>query len=382
MLITHAKIYTMSNVGLIEDGFIFVKDGTIEKIGSMALCPKISDFKGAVIDIKSMNLFPGFIDSSTTMGNTCLDDQDQIFKESKSDLIAPHLRVLDSVNLKDPSFKEALFSGVTTVIIFPFSTRLISGQILACKTFGKKIDNMIINSSASVKINLKKVIGSNSNIFLLGIIRESLLKAKKYIEDKEFAISNLDRCETPTYDIKHESLVRVLEREVPALIDAETREEIFAAIRIAKEFSMKIVLVNPLDISLVTDEVLSENVAVLCSPFCVRNDRHKTSDSFSKIPGFLNKMKIPTAITSNHPKFPSNFLTLAASVAVNAGMDWLEAIKSITIYAAKINGISDHVGSIEENKDADFVVFEKDPLDIFQKPKLVVCNGEKILDNL
>ena len=100
------------------------------------------------------------------------------------------------------------------------------------------------------------------------------------------------------------------------------------------------------------------------------------------IPEVFNKKKIMTAIISNHPKFPSSFLTFAAAAAVRGGMDWLEAIKSITIYPAKIIGIQDRVGSLEEGKDADFVIFEKDPLDISQKPKLVVSDGQKILDLL
>jgi imidazolonepropionase-like amidohydrolase len=385
MLVVHAKIYTMADSGVIEDGFILTNGQKIKGIGSMSSCDNYEDQED-IVDVHGMHLFPGFIDAYTSMGSNCVDNFEG--QSGHEHLIAPHLRVIDSIDSQDSSFKEALSSGVTSVAVSQINTRLISGQISAIKTYGEKIDDMILNPLVAVRFSLSQDSDiflnniSKSKISFAAVIREELLKAKKYIEDKEFAISNLDRFETPVYNIKYESLVDLLEKNIPTYIDVNTKDEIFTAMRIAKEFSIGSVLINPLEAHMLAEELLADNISVLCAPFSGGNKNYENCGSVAKIPGILTKSRVPTAIVSAHPKTPSSYLLFAAAIAVKEGMDRMEAIKSVTIYPAKICNIQNRVGSIEIGKDADFSAFLKHPLDSLEKPKLVVCNGEKVVFNL
>ncbi|MDR0404356.1 MAG: amidohydrolase family protein [Oscillospiraceae bacterium] len=384
MLIVHAKVYTMSEDGVIKDGFVLTNGQKIENVGFMSSCPDFEDQED-VIDARGMYLLPGFIDAFTMMGTGYVDNLEM--QDNCEGLIAPHLRAIDCIDLKDSSFREALVSGVTSVAVSQMSSRLISGQVLATKTHGNRIDDMVINPLVAVRFSL-----SQSSSFLLpntsrlkvsfsATIREELLKAKKYVEDKEFAISNLDRFEAPPYDIKHEALVDLLEKDIPAYISVESRDEIFTAMRIAREFSIRFVLINPLEAHVLAEELLVDSASVLCAPFSAGNKNYESCGSVAKIPGILTRMRVQTAIISYHPKMPSSYLLLAAAIAVREGMDKMEALKAITIYPAKICNIQNRVGSIEKGKDADFVMFSKNPLETLENPKFVVCNGEKIIFN-
>ena len=87
------------------------------------------------------------------------------------------------------------------------------------------------------------------------------------------------------------------------------------------------------------------------------------------------KHGIQTAIITDHPVIPLQYLTLAAGLAVREGADYDTALKAITIEPARICGIEKQVGSIEKGKDADLVVFEQDPLLLSAKPTMVFVNG-------
>ncbi|MDR3178952.1 MAG: amidohydrolase family protein [Oscillospiraceae bacterium] len=369
----------MTDKGRIDDGFVLIKKDKIEKVGTMDLCPKFNEED--VIDAKSMSLFPGFIDAYTSVGvssNTCFCQNKNI--ESNIDiskLVAPEIRTLDSVNLEDNSFKEALFSGVTSVVVSPFlNTEIICGQNSVIKTYGKKIEDMTLNPLSAINFSLNNLHISTMSVF--SIIRKELSNTQKYMEDKDFAISDFDNCETPKYNAKHEVLNKLLKKDIPLYIDALTKSEIFTAIRAAKELSIKLTLINPFGIYSEEKELLNENISIIFSPFFVGKNRQNHNE-IAKMPGIFAKLNVPIAITTGFPNIPISCLTFAAALALKHGMDWLEAIKSITIYPAKICGIQNKVGTIEESKTADLVLFEKDPLNILEKPKLIICSGKKIL---
>lgn len=382
MLIINAKIYTMED-SLIENGYILIKDGIIKTIGDMSdlICQKCDG--GEVIDVGGSLVFPGFIDAHCHIGmwedSTGFEGDDG---NEDTDPCTPQLRSIDAVNPLDINFREALNAGITTVATGPGSANVIAGQFAALKTGGKRIEDMVIKEPVAMKFalgeNPKTVYhGKNqtpsTRMATAAIIREQLFKAKRYLQEYDSSCEDIDK---PEFDFKCEALRPLLHKEIPAHFHAHRADDIFTAIRIAKEFDLNYVLVHGTEGHLIADVLASEKSVVLCGPLICDRSKPELKNLTPAGIGIMSREGVFTAITTDHPCVPIQYLTLCAGLAAANGMKWYEAMKAITINPAKILGIDSRVGSIAPGKDADIVVFEDDPLQISSKPKIIILNGK------
>lgn len=386
MIINNVNIYTMDkNNTIIKNGYIKTEGRIISEIGTS---PYTGNDGSNIFDAKGKDLYPGFIDAHTHLGmfedSLCFEGDDG---NESTEPITPQLRTIDGVNPLDGYFKEALSAGITTVMISPGSSNPIAGQIAAIKTYGKRIDNMIIKAPAAIKFSLgenpKSVYNDKdrmpiTRMAIAAMIREALKKAKKYYEDKIKYLSDTKDNEMPEYDEGNEVLCNLFNGNITAHFHAHRADDIFTAVRISEEFGIKCVIVHGTEGHLICDELKGKCLGILSGPFMTDRSKPELKSLTPMSPGIISKSNIPTAIITDHPETPIQYLTLCAAVAVREGMDKVLAIKSITSIAAEICGISDRVGSIEKGKDADFVIYNGDPLDITLKPTAVFINGELI----
>lgn len=382
MIIINARIHTMVS-DIMENGYVEINKGKIISIGNMEeLDLNVVD---DIVDIDGMNLYPGFIDAHTHLGmfeNGLTFEGDD--GNEDNDPVTPHLRAIDAINPFDKCFEEALLAGVTTVITGPGSSNPIAGQIVAIKTFGKRVDDMIIKAPIAIKFalgeNPKSVYhdknqSPSTRMATTALIREQLYKAKKYYQDKLDWERNPEDYDMPEYDAKCEALIPLLNKDIPAHFHAHRADDMFTAIRIAKEFDIDYVIIHGTEGHLIADELYKENTSVLSGPFLCDRSKPELVNLTPKTPGVLSKNNVPTAIVTDHPVIPIQYLPACAALAVREGMDSEDAIKAITINPAKICGIDDTVGSLEIGKDADLVVFRDTPLSIMTKPEMVFCKG-------
>lgn len=384
MLIKNIKIETITK-GVIERGFIEIAGTVIRALGTMVECPQTYD--GEILDGEGACAYPGFIDGHTHLGmfgdslGFEADDGNE-----ETDPSTPHLRAIDAVNPLDYCFKEALDCGVTSVITGPGSANPIGGQMAAIKTYGKCIDRMIIKAPACIKFALgenPKTVYNGKNqtpmtrMATAAIIREQLAKTKKYLRDKDEARADED-AEEPELDMKCEALIPLLNGEITAQIHAHRCDDIFTAVRIAKEFGIPFTIAHCTQGHLVADELASEGISALCGPILCDRSKPELKELTPTSPGILSKKGILTAIVTDHPVIPVQYLPLCAGLAVREGMEYTEALKAITINPAMINGIADRVGSLEMGKDADIVLFREDPLTVAAKPAAVFVNGKRV----
>lgn len=383
MLLTNARIYTM-DTGVIASGFIFVTSGKIAKVGKMDELGGLTDKDE--IDLNGQSVYPGFVDAHTHMGlfenGLGIEGEDG---NEYTDPATPQLKAIDAVNPMDKSFREALLAGVTTVITGPGSANPIGGQLLAMKTSGVCVDEMLIKAPVAVKFALgenPKMIYNDKNqtpmtrMATAAIIREQLNKAKRYLCDKEKAEKSPSEYDLPEYDAKCEALIPLLKREVPAHIHAHRADDIFTAIRIAKEFDIDFTIVHATEGHLIADRLRAERVNVLSGPILTDRSKPELANLSTKTPKVLAENSVVIGIVTDHPETPIQYLPLCAAVAVREGMDEYEALKAITINPARICKIADRVGSISEGKDADLVVFDGSPFDVMKKLTLVICDGK------
>lgn len=384
MLIKNAKIYTMEGY-IFENGYILEKEGKIVSVGEMK---DIDCFDEEIVDLNGKSLYPGFIDAHTHLGmfeNALTFEGDDGNEEN--DPITPNLRAIDAVNPLDKCFSEALEAGVTTIVTGPGSANPIGGQLVAMKTYGTRIDDMVIKSPVAIKFALgenPKTVYSDKNqtpmtrMATAALIREQLYKAKRYLENRNRSIKDEEYSDLPDYDAKCEALIPLLEKKISAHFHAHRTDDIFTAIRIAKEFNLDYVIVHGTEGHLIKEYLKKENIAILSGPILCDRSKPELINLTPKTPGALAEYGILTALITDHPEMPVQYLTLCGVLAVRDGMHKKKALESITINPAKICGIDNRVGSITVGKDADFVIYDGDPFDVYIKPKMVMAGGQII----
>lgn len=378
ILIKNAKIYTMAGE-IIEGGAILVEAGKIKAIGKSIQAP----IEAEVIDANGNLAFPGMIDAHCHLGLW----EDSIGFEGAdgnemTDPVTPQLRAIDAINPMDITFREAVEGGITTVATGPGSANVIGGQFAAIKTHGNRIDDMIIKEPIAMKIafgeNPKRVYNEkktspSTRMATASILRETIMKAIKYKEKLEEADG--DKSKLPAYDAKLEALLPVLRGEIPLKAHAHRADDIFTAIRIAKEFGLKMTLEHCTEGHLIADQLADEGLAAIIGPsFGFRTKFELKNKSFDT-PGVLNKAGVKVAIMTDHPVIPVQHLPMCAALSHKSGMDEEEALKAITIYPAEILEIDDRVGSLEVGKDADIVIWEGHPFDLQAKILYTIIDG-------
>lgn len=396
MLYINAKIYTMESAGVIERGFLQTRGGKIAAVGPMeALNSIVSGSKDApldeekTVDCSGLLMFPGFIDGHTHLGmwGDAMGFEGDDGNE-ETDPVTPHLRALDSVNPMDRCFTEAWQAGVTTVVTGPGSANAIGGQMLAMKTYGRQVDRMVIAAPLAIKMALgenpktvyhDKNQAPNTRMATVSVIRESLFKAKRYLEDKRKAEESPEEYDPPEWDMKCESLLPLLEGKMKAHIHCHRADDIFTAVRLAREFGFGYVLVHATEGGMIAEELAGEGAPVFSGPYLCDRCKPELKNLSPATPGVLAAAGVPTSLVTDHPELPVQYLPLCAGLAVREGMAWEDALRAITIHPAAACGLDSRVGSLRPGKDADFVLFAENPLSLTARPVMVVLEGRRIL---
>lgn len=382
LFIKNGLVYTMAG-DIIEGGSILVKDGKIIEIGKGIVAPLDAE----VIDAEGRMITPGFIDAHCHLG---MWEDGMGFEGDDGnewvDPVTPQLRSIDGINPMDITFEEAYAGGVTTAVTGPGSANVIGGEFVALKTYGKRIDDMIIKFPVAMKVafgeNPKRVYESQkkspiTRMATAAILRETLFKAKAYLEKKERAKE--DPSKMPEFDMRMEEMVKVLKKEIPLKAHAHRADDIFTALRIAKEFDVDITLDHCTEGHLIADYLAKEGKPAIVGPSLTDRSKVELRNLTFKTPGILQKAGVKIAIMTDAPVIPLQYLPLCAGLAARSGLDEMEALKAITINPAEIIGISDRVGSLEVGKDADIAIFDGNPIkDIDCKTFATIINGKVV----
>ncbi|MEE0805975.1 MAG: amidohydrolase [Acutalibacteraceae bacterium] len=357
---------------------ILVKDGKIAEIGAglTADCP--------TFDAAGLHIYPGFVEAHCHIG---LDGSGIGFEgddcNEMTDILTPQLRAIDGIYPQDPTFREALEAGVTTVCTGPGSANVLGGQFAVIKTAGHRVDDMIVRPFAAMKCafgeNPKRCYKDKNNYSRMSTaakLREALMKAQEYDAKKQAAGD--DPAKRPPLDVKLEALLPVLHGEVPLKAHAHRADDIFTAIRIAKEFGVRLTLEHVTEGHLIAEDLAKEDYPMAVGPSLTHASKFELRNKTFTTPGILAKAGCRVSIITDSPVIPQSYLPLCAALAVRAGMDPFDALRAITIRPAEHIGAADRVGSIERGKDADFVVMDGPWDAVSSGVKAVFVNGEKV----
>ena len=382
LCIKNGLVYTIAEKEPFK-GDVLIEDGKICAVGADLEIPEGTE----VIDAEGLEVYPGFVEAHchTGLDGYGIGYEGRDYCEL-NDLVTPQLRAIDGINPLDPCFQHAREAGVTCIGTGPGSADVLGGTFAAVKTVGKRIDKMVVKYPVAMKCafgenpkNCYQDKGDTSRMTTAALLRNELFKAKAYMEKKEAAGDDVRK--QPEFNLKLESLIPVLKKEIPLKAHAHQANDIFTALRIAREFGLDITLEHVTEGHLIADELAGEHVPMAVGPTLTHATKFELQNKSWTTPGVLASMGCQVSIITDAPVIPQEFLPLCAGLAVKAGMDEFDALKAITINPAKHLGVEDRVGSLEVGKDADVVVMSGSPLKVESLVKYVFIDGVLVHQN-
>ncbi len=257
---------------------------------------------------------------------------------------------------------------------------MLGGTFTVYKTVGKRIDDMVIKKQAAMKCafgeNPKLCYKDKDNYSRMSTaskLRIMLKRTQEYMAKQEAA--GEDILKRPSFDPKLEALIPVIKGELPLKAHVHQANDIYTAIRIAREFQVGLALDHCTDGSLIADDLAKEGYPVAIGPSLGHATKVELKNKSFATPGDLAEAGCQVSIITDSPVIPQQYLALCAGLAVNSGMDEFEALKAITIHAAKHIGVDKRVGSLEVGKDADFVLSKGNPMVSDSRIAYVVIDG-------
>lgn len=375
LLIQDAMLYTMEQEQPVR-GDLLIDRGKIREIA-----PDIPPTENMqVLPARGMRVYPGFIDAHSHLGIAEEKMTDHVDETNEgTNPITPCLRAIDAINPMDSAFHNALAAGVTGAMIGPGSSNPIGGQFAFIKTDGRRIDDMIVLAPSAIKIafgeNPMTNYGPNGNIpstrmGIASLIREELFNARQYFD--------AGNCEP---DFNMECYRELFAGKIPLKAHVHRTDDIFTAIRIAKEFGLGLTLDHCTEGHLIAEEIAESGFPAIIGPSLASRTKDEVSLSDFKTPGILQKAGVPVALTTDHPVSRIQYLPLCAALAAKEGMDEYAALSAITIEAARICRLDHRLGSLKAGKDADLAIWDGDPLEIASSVRYTLVNGRIAWEN-
>lgn len=375
-------VHTMAGAS-VRDGVVLIRNGKIERVGSSTSVQIPDGYK----IINARVITPGLIDAHTVVGlSGYLNQPHDQMQVERSAAIQPELRAIDAYNTRERLIEWLRGFGVTTIHTGHGPGSLISGQTMIVKTFGNNVDEAAIIPAAMIAATLSdaglvadagRAPGTHAKMYAM--LRSELLKAQEYDAKQRTAKED----QKPGRDLRLETLLRVVKREIPLLVTVHRAHHIISALRLAKEFNIRVVLDGAAESYLVADQIKAAGVPVIVHPTMYRAFG-ETENLSMETAANLRKAGITIALQSGFEGYvPKTRVVLFEAAAASAnGLSFDEALASVTTDAARLLGIGERVGSLEAGKDADLALFDGDPFEYTTHVTGVIINGRIVSEEV
>lgn len=381
MYIVGGRIITMAGEEYAQ-GVLRLADGKIVAVGNKEQVPVVPKEGEQVLEVPGAWVMPGLMEAHCHMGIT--EEKKGMEGDDCNETvnpITPYLRGIDAINTMDAAFGDAVRAGITAAMIGPGSANVVGGQFAVLKTWGRRVDDLIVKAPAAMKV----AFGENPKVNYSGqgkspstrmataaMLRRELFEAKQYLDNKEHANQNGEHFDD---DFTKECWGAVFRGEIPLKAHVHRVDDIFTAIRIAKEFGLAMTLDHCSEGHLIAEELAAEGYPAIVGPDLTSRSKIEVQNMAFKTVGVLNNAGILTAITTDHPVSLIQSLPLCAGLAVKAGLPMEEGLRAITINPAIICGVSHRLGSLEVGKDADIAIFDGNPMEVSTRTLYTIIDG-------
>ena len=379
MLIKNGNVLLFEENGFVKRD-LRVRDGKIQEIGE-GLAPEQGE---ELLEAEGKYVTPGLIDAHShicvseegmgAIGDDCND---------YSDALMPYLDTLDAINPFDLAVKSAVEAGVTVACTCPGSDSVIGGMCSVISLTGTVAEDMLLKGKAAVKCSFGESpknagYGFKSRMGNAWLLRKCIEDALEYRHHKEEAEKSGSYFRT---DIGMENMLPLLNREIPLHAHVHRADDICTAIRIAREYNLRLVLVHCTDGVSVLNYLKQFDYPVILGPTINPRSKLECMAKRFETAGIMSRAGIKVCLTADHDVTPIYYLPVYGAQAVKAGLDEVEGLKALTRNPAEVLGIGGRKGEIKEGKDADLVIWSGRPFDSCTKAETVFIMGKKEAGN-
>ena len=366
----------------IEQGILLIQNGKIKVVGDARTVRLSADV--VTIDMQGKTIMPGLVDSHSHIGDGSGADG--------SAPIQPEVRLLDSVNVRSSSIQRAQSGGITTVNVMPGSGHLNSGQTLYLKLRdnANTIDDLLIfDKDGKYMGGIKFANGTNplrstggnfpgTRSKSAALVREQFIKARDYREKVRKA--GTDKSKLPPRDLAMEALVEALDGKRVVHFHTHRHDDIMTVLRLQKEFGFKVVLQHVSEAWKVADEIAKAKVPASIILIDSPGGKLESVDVSYTNGAALEKAGALVGFHTDDYITDSRLFLRSAGLAVRAGMSREKALYGMTMANAIMLDMQSRIGSLETDKDADFIVLSGDPFSVYTKVLETWVEGKKVFD--
>lgn len=385
--LAHVTVHTITGPVLL-DTTVEIENGRIKRVHGTGQNPS-PHADSTYIDAKGLHLYPGMIDSATILGLTELGSARETQDYSEGGDFQPDLRALSAINPDSELIPVTRANGVLTVVTRPTGA-MVAGQSALINLHGWVPADMVVVDPLTLNIDfpmLLPIFSMSPNGPRLGqsVVRKQrdlkIRRLKELFEQArryDSARKSANPHEVPTPDPRLDALLPYVRKEKPVVIQANRKDDILSALELIDVLKVDAILSGALDAWKVPAEIKKRKVAVLLGPVMqLPTDEHDPFDGIGRCAMILHKEGIPFAIRSEGGPNSRN-LPYEAAMAVSFGLPREEGLKAITLNPARILGVSDKLGSIEEGKIANLVLTDGDLLQPSTQVKALFVQGQSI----
>ena len=334
-----------------------------------------------VIDAAGKIVTPGFIESATQIGIVEIpsgaegtDDQASTDKD-----LSAAFNVVDSFNGESTVIPVTRVEGITRAVVAPAgSGHVILGQGALFDLSGAQVPDSIVKAPVAMFANLGEAGaasegGSRASAMLR--LREALQDALDFARNRA-AWNSAQRRPYARGRLDMEALGPVVRGELPLAVNANRASDLLAAIRLADEFHLKLILMGAVEGWRISGELASRKIPVVVKPL-TDIPTFEALGATLENPARLAKAGA-TLVLSSFDTHNARNLRQEAGNAIAYGLDRGAAVRAVTLEPARVWGVADRVGSLEVGKDADVVVWSGDPFELTTGPEHVFIAGQEM----
>jgi len=377
--ITGGRVFPVTGPA-IDGGTVIVTNGKITAVGANVAIPA-----GAQrIDATGKWVTPGFINSSTQLGvvevSAVTNTRDMSARGK--DNIAAAFTVWDGLNPNSVMLAPARNEGITTVAVIP-AGGLVSGQAALLNVVPGTTTDMIVKAPVAMvaEIGDASSAGVSSRGELMVKLRE-LLEDTRYFQTRRAAY---DRAETRDFAASRldlQAMIPVIEGRLPLIITVDRASDIDAALRLAREFNLKIIIGGGAEAWMVADRLAAARVPVLTGAMNNIPGGFSALGQRQENAAMLRRAGVSVALIGNagggdEEAFNVRNLKQEAGNAVAYGMSWDDALRSVTLTPAEIFGVTDRFGSLQAGRDGNVVIWSGDPFEFTTRAERVFIGGRE-----
>jgi len=392
--LTGGLVYPISSEP-IEGGTVLMVDGRIAAVGADVDIPAGAE----VVDVTGSVVMPGIVDAMSYYG-LAAEDMNEVPTP-----LTPELRIIEafapfgtfgSGEAGEIRVRGLLQGGVTAMYVGPGDATVVGGQGVVVKTAGARFDDLIVREPAAIDITLggrpastyrEQSRSPSTRMAVVAQLRDLLVRAQEWM-------ATLDAADAAPRNLGMEALVRLLNGEVPARVQANATRDIRVAMELAEEFGFELVIDGGAGAHQMADELADRGIPVVLGPIShpyISGEEIPDPGDYGDVDErnavWLNEAGVHVSLASFSrgfgpfgPGVAGQWLLIDGSIARGHGMSEADVLQAVTLNPAEVLGVADRLGSLEAGKDADVVVFDGDPLSILTWASRVYVGGQLVYE--